>query len=75
MGKPLINVGTITYAMKGKDILARYGISAYIEKTASGDGRGCGYVLYTPGRYDDAYRILKESGIRILDENKGDGLW
>lgn len=75
MGKLLINVGTITYAMKGREILARYGIPAYIEKTTATDKKGCGYVLYTPNRYEDAYRILIENGIKIIDNNKGDEQW
>ena len=32
MGKPLILVSSITYAMKGRDLLNRKGISSYLER-------------------------------------------
>ena len=32
MGKPLIVVSSVTYAMKGRDILFRHGIRGYVER-------------------------------------------
>ena len=66
MGKPLIVVGSITYALKGRDLLARRGIQAVVERTPrSADSCGCGYSIYVPNRTDEAEWILNRSGIRV----------
>ena len=46
MGKPLIMVSSITYAMKARDLLINNGIAAYIERTPKIERKGgCGYSL------------------------------
>lgn len=66
MGKPLIMVSSITYAMKGRQILAKYGIRSDIVRTPSQiRGNSCGYSLYVPTRTDEAQRILESAGIRV----------
>lgn len=67
MGTHLIMVSSITYAIKGRDLLRSHGYKAYIEKTPSKlDTHGCGYsiVVYT----DPAavLGILKDAGVKIL---------
>ena len=60
MGKPLIMVSSVTYAMKGRQLLSRYGIRSDIVRTPSHiRGSSCGYSLY------EAQRILEEAGIRV----------
>ena len=66
MGKPMIVVGSVTYAMKGRDILARYGIRSSVERIyRSMNGHGCGYGIYVPQRTDEAERILRQAGIPV----------
>lgn len=66
MGKPLIVVGSITFAMKGRDILGRRGIRANVERIPyHSDTRGCGYGLYVPERTDEAENILRSAGIPV----------
>lgn len=67
--RPLILVSSQTYAMKGRDILARQGIRAFVERIPPTGGGGCGFGVYVPGspdRADMAERILQENGIKIL---------
>ena len=64
MGKPLIMVSSITYAMKSKEILSRRGFKVYVERVPhTSEAVGCGYV---PQRTEEAQQILQRSGIRIL---------
>lgn len=74
MGKPLIMFSSITYAMKGRDILLEYGIRSSVERTprSSANG-GCGYSLNVPNRTDEAQNILIGKGIRILGRSERDG--
>ena len=73
MGKPLIMMSSITYAMKSRDILFKYGIKAYVERTPKGSNAGCGYSIYVPAKTDEAERILSSMGIRILGRMERDG--
>lgn len=66
MGKPLIMVSSVTYAMKGKDLLFRHGIRSYVERIPQSGGAGCGYGVYVPSRADEAEKILLENHIRVL---------
>lgn len=67
MGKPMIMVSSITYAMKGRDLLFHHGIKSYVERTPHGNGdAGCGYSIYVPNRTDEAQAILTQAGIRVL---------
>ncbi len=67
MEKPLIMVSSVTYAMKGKQILNNAGIRCEIERTPKRDmTTGCGYSLYVPKNTDEAEKILKENNIKII---------
>ncbi len=67
MDKPLIMMSSVTNAMRGREILRRHGISSEIERTPRGSARqGCGYSLYVRKNADEAERILRESGTRVL---------
>ena len=61
MGKPLIMVSSITYAMKARDLLINNGIAPKIERNG-----GCGYSLYVPKRIDEAENLLRTHGIKIV---------
>lgn len=61
-------VGTVTYAAKGKDILARNGIKSSIKRIQKASASlGCGYALVIEGNASSATRILNQAGIRILE--------
>lgn len=67
MDKPLIMVSSVTYAMKGKQLLNSAGIRAEIERTPKRDVKNaCGYSLYVPKDTDEAEKILKENNIKII---------
>ncbi len=59
--------GTITYAIKGRDILRRHGYRAHIEKiTDSKQNVGCGYTVVFNGDIVKAQDILQNAGVKIL---------
>ncbi|HIQ80242.1 MAG TPA: DUF3343 domain-containing protein [Candidatus Scatavimonas merdigallinarum] len=67
VGKQLIMLTSITYAMKGRSILLKHGIAADIERTPKqGEANSCGYSLYVPTRTDEAEKILINNGITVL---------
>ena len=67
MGKPLIVVSSVTYALKSKEILFERGIRAYVERIPQTKETGCGYGVYVPNDTDEAERILRDHEIKILD--------
>lgn len=74
MEKPMILVSSITYAMKGRDILMKQGIKAYVERTPrTSENTGCGYSIYVPNKTDEAEKILTQYGIKILARTERDG--
>ncbi len=72
MGKPLIMVSSVTYAMKAKELLTRHGIRGYVERIPRTAETGCGYGVYVPQGADTAERILRENNIRILGRMEQD---
>ena len=71
MGKPLIMVSSVTYAMKGKQILNNVGIRCEIERTPKRDAQnGCGYSLYVPKNTDEAEKILRENNVKVIGRSE-----
>ncbi|MBQ0098128.1 MAG: DUF3343 domain-containing protein [Oscillospiraceae bacterium] len=67
MQKQLILVPSVTYAMKAKSILDKYNIKSYIQRTPKNVGvRSCGYCLFVPEESDEAERLLRQNGVRVL---------
>lgn len=66
MGKPVILLSSVTYAMKARELLQRQGIKAYVERIPPSGSSGCGYGIYVPKGADEAEGILREHGIKIL---------
>lgn len=66
MSRSIIVVGPITYAMKGRNLLAHYGFNCRVERVNLSSGRnGCGFGIYVPDRTDEAERILRQAGIPV----------
>ena len=64
----IISVSSITYAIKGRDLLRKQGFKAYIERKTNMNGSvGCGYVIVTEGNRQKINNVLKNSGIKILE--------
>lgn len=68
MQRKIVSVGSITFAIKGRDLLRKYGIKAYIERKTNPNGdTGCGYVIVAEGNGNQIVKLLKDAGIKILD--------
>ncbi len=64
----VIITGTVTYAIRGRDILRRNNFKAKIERNLSSNKRyGCGYGIAVYGDIDKAVEILKQNDIKVLD--------
>lgn len=67
MQRHIISVSSITYAIKGRDLLRKQGFRAYIErKTNSNGNTGCGYVIVADGNRQKISDALMNSGVKIL---------
>lgn len=66
MGKPLLVVSSVTYAMKARELLLHSGIKGYVERIPKTAETGCGYGVYVPEGADAAEKILQDNHIRIL---------
>lgn len=63
----VISTGTITYAMRGRDILRKKGYKAYLKRiTNEADRVGCGYSIVVVGVLDNISELLHNAGIKIL---------
>lgn len=67
MEKYIFSTGTVTYAIKAKDLLRKKGIAAYVERSMAKDRIGCGYGVVATSDRNTAEQILRQGGIKILD--------
>ncbi len=68
MCKQLIVVSSVTYAIRGRDLLRMNRFHANIERLPAGDGRpGCGYGICVAEDVNAAVNILNAAGIKIRD--------
>ncbi|MBQ2675815.1 MAG: DUF3343 domain-containing protein [Clostridia bacterium] len=67
MDRELIYIGSITRAMKAKEILKSHGIMAHIERTTDTlDTKGCGYaILIFDSSKAEAEKILSKHNIKL----------
>ena len=69
--KYAIVTGTVTYAIKGRDILRKNGIDAIVKKKNSAESDiGCGYAIVVKNNIDKAEKILRNNGIKIIKYSK-----
>lgn len=68
MSEVQVKVSSVTNAMRGKNILNANSIAAYYKRTARPSANeGCGYSIYIKSQDKDrAFKILSDSGIRII---------
>lgn len=67
MQEHFIVTGSVTYAIKAKEILRRNGILASVEKiTTTENDIGCGYAVAIKENPDEAVELLKSKGVKIL---------
>ncbi len=70
MQRHIISVSSITYAIKGRDLLRKQGFKAYIEKKTNAKGNaGCGYVIVAFGNRDKIINFLSIADVKILEIN------
>lgn len=68
MKKALFILSSITYAMKGRDLLNSKGIKSEIKRAPKNKAlSGCGYGLLIHERVDEAAEILEEAQIKVLE--------
>ena len=66
MSKKGIKVGSVTYAMKGRDLLQRNGYKAYLTRNPRPEeDEGCGYVIYVNNLDTRCFEILKKNNIQV----------
>ena len=61
----VLAVGSVTNAMRGKELLARNGLPAFVGRGKPDGQNGCGYTLTVSGDVDRAIRLLEAAGIRV----------
>lgn len=67
MGKPLILVTSITYAMKSIDLLKKNGFLAEMKRVPKHiKHNGCSYGVYVKDSSDEAVDLLIKNKIKIL---------
>lgn len=66
MNGDVLLVSSVTYAMKGREVLLRRGLRAFVQRVPRTAETGCGYALYVPQYADAAEKILVENGVRVL---------
>ena len=74
MSGQFIIVSSVTYAYKGKNILERKGIKAYIEKEPYRLSEcGCHYIIRVKDYpLDAAMEILKNARVRVIGTGRDD---
>ncbi len=67
MQEYFIVTGTITYALKAKDILRKNGFNAMVQKLSlQEENIGCGYAVLIRGNIEKAMEILKKAEVKVL---------
>jgi len=64
--KNIVNTGTITYALRGRDALRSYGFSAYMQRISGKAGIGCGYAVITTCDETTIRKIFDKMGIKYI---------
>lgn len=67
MKRYVVATGTVTHAIRGREILKRKGIEAQTERMKHGtESYGCGYGIVTGGNIEEIERLLKKENVKII---------
>lgn len=73
MQQTVFYVSSVTNAMRGKNLLQKAGLTAYIGRVSDDKStNGCGYMLRVNGDPDKATKLMEESGLRFHFNQAGD---
>ena len=62
-----IHVGSITNAMRGKQLFEEQGIRAFLHRASHpAEQDGCGYSLLVTNAAEKAAQILRQRGVRVI---------
>ena len=67
MKRYVIATGTVTYAIKGRDLLRKKRYNAKIERKSGEKVHGCGYAIIFEGDIHAAESLLRQNGVKILE--------
>ncbi len=67
MKRYVIATGTVTYAIKGRDLLRKKGYKVKIERKSGEKIHGCGYAIIFEGDIQTAESLLRQAGVKILE--------
>ena len=65
-GDRLLVLGSVTHAMRGREVLWSQGIKTYVERVKPSAAYGCGYGLKIRGEHLQAAEYLYRAGIKVL---------
>lgn len=66
LSKYYIKIGSVTHAMKGRDILNSEGYRALVRRNSNpGKKDGCGYAIYLDGDLENAVSVLKSRNVNV----------
>ena len=66
-------IGSVNDAMRGKRLLEKYGIRAYVRKVSAENGHGCGYGLTVPSSSAQAVSVLRRGGVTVQEIREREG--
>ena len=67
MANSYIHVGSITNAMRGRNVLEARGIRAYLQRSAHPtENDGCGYRLLITVEPTPVVKLLRDNGVRVI---------
>ena len=67
MDKNFYVIGTVTYAVKGREILRRNGIKAHVERSFAADRIGCGYGIVAEADVKKVLMLLSKANITVKE--------
>lgn len=66
MENNLIMFGSVTLAMKSRNLLLKNNIKSGLVRTPIHlNKKSCGYSLYIPGNFEKALKIIRSNGITV----------
>lgn len=73
MKRYIITTGSVTHAIKGRDILRKKGFTARVEKNSTLKSKnGCAYsIILEGGNINTAKGILRDAGVNVLAVSEG----